>query len=339
MKIVIAPDSFKGNLSALEVANAMEKGVRRVIPHAKCIKVPMADGGEGTVRSLKDAVGGKFIRKNVCGPNGDTVKARYALLADNVTAVIEMAEASGLPLVEEKKRNPLKATTFGTGELIVDAINRGARKIIIGIGGSATNDGGVGMAQALGVSFYDKRSRKFTRPLGGGDLHRINMIKTDSMKVSLRGINIIIASDVDNPLCGKRGASEVFGPQKGASPAMVRKLDANLSHFARIIRRDLKVDVRNMKGAGASGGLGAGLVAFAGAKMRSGIDIVVKASDLKNRILGADLVITGEGRVDFQTAFEKHRQVLLKLQNAAKYLSLQSAVACPMMRGVCLYMG
>ncbi len=305
MNIVIAPDSFKGNLTAMQVATAIEKGIKRVLPKALCVKVPMADGGEGTVQSIIDALGGKFVYKKVSGPDGNSVRARYGLVADSLTAVIEMAEASGLPLVAEKNRNPLTATSYGTGELIIDAINRGARKIIIGIGGSATNDGGAGMAQALGVKFLDTRGREIRTPAAGGMLNRIAGINMDNIHPGVAKCRIIIACDVDNPLCGKRGAAQVFGPQKGASPAMVRRLDANLRHFAMLINKQLGIDIAKVKGAGAAGGLGGGLLAFAGAKLQSGVDIVMRATQLRSHMQAADLVITGEGRVDFQTAFGK----------------------------------
>ena len=305
MKIILAPDSFKGNLTSLQVAAALEKGVKRVLPKANCIKVPMADGGEGTVQSLVDATGGKFVRKKVTGPAGNQVSARYGLLADGETAVIEMAEASGLPLVTEKQKNPLKTTTYGTGELLLDAAKRGAKKIIIGIGGSATNDGGVGMAQALGVRFLDKRGKEIKEYGAGGMIDKIDRIDMKNLNPLIRKIKVIVACDVNNPLCGKNGASHVFGPQKGATPVMVKTLDANLKHLAKIIKTDLKIDIINQKGAGAAGGLGAGLVAFTKAKMKSGIDIVLEATHIYEYLKGADLVITGEGRVDFQTAFGK----------------------------------
>ncbi len=305
MKIVIAPDSFKGSLTSLQVAEAIEKGIRRVVPNARCIKVPMADGGEGTVQSLVDATGGKIIRKKVTGPAGKPVTARYGLLADGETAVIEMAEASGLPLVSGKQKNPLTTTTYGTGELMRDAMDRGATHIIIGIGGSATTDGGAGMAQALGVKFRDRRNVEIKQLGAGGMLDRIASIDMSERDKRLRKTRITIASDVNNPLCGKRGAANVFGPQKGATPAMVKVLDANLKHLGQLIKTELGKNVMTLKGAGAAGGLGAGLVAFCGAKMKSGIDIVVTATGLKQALKGADLVITGEGRVDFQTAFGK----------------------------------
>jgi len=305
MKIVLAPDSFKGNLTSLQVAAALEKGIRRVLPDAKCIKVPMADGGEGTVQSLVDATGGKFIRKKVTGPAGKPVTAHYGLLADGKTAVIEMAEASGLPYVNGREKNPMKTTTFGTGELILDAINKGANEIIIGIGGSATTDGGAGMAQALGVKFLDKKGIEIKASGAGGMLGKIDKIDISSIDPRIRKTKLIVASDVENLLCGKKGAAYVFGPQKGATPLMVKKLDANLKHFGNLIKRDLKINVMTLRGGGAAGGLGAGLVAFTGAKLKSGIDIVVNATGLSKHIKGADLVITGEGRVDFQTAFGK----------------------------------
>ncbi len=305
-KIVIAPDSFKENLTSLQVASAIEQGIRRVLPDAECVKVPMADGGEGTVQSLVDAVGGKFARKQVRGPLGQKpVKARYGLLADGESAVIEMAEASGLPLVAAGRRNPLKATSYGTGELILDAIGRGARHIIIGIGGSATVDGGAGMAQALGVRFRDENGRIIKGYAAGGMLNNIASIDTEQLDPRVRKTRIIIASDVDNPLVGRKGAAHVFGPQKGATAAMVKTLDSNLKHFGNVIKRDLGIRVNDMKGAGAAGGLGAGLVAFTNAKLQSGIDIIVKATGLEEYLEGADLAISGEGRVDFQTAFGK----------------------------------
>ncbi len=305
MKIIIAPDSFKENMTSLQVATAIEKGIHRVLPKAKCIKVPMADGGEGTVQSLVDATGGKFIRKKVTGPAKKPVSARYGMLSDGETAVIEMAEASGLHLVSGKTRNPSITTTFGTGQLMLDAINKGAKHIIIGIGGSATTDGGVGMAQALGVKFLGKTGREIKELGAGGMLNKIHQIDMSNIDSRIRKTKVTVACDVDNPLCGSRGAAAVFGPQKGATPAMVKTLDANLKHLGSLIKSDLKKNVMSIKGAGAAGGLGAGLMAFTGAKLKSGVDIVVDATGLKDVIKGADLVITGEGRVDFQTAFGK----------------------------------
>ncbi len=305
MKIIIAPDSFKENLTSLEVASCIEKGIKKVLPRARCISIPMADGGEGTVQSLVDATRGKIIKKRVTGPMGDKVTASYGILGDKNTAVIEMAEASGLPLVPRNKRNPLKTTTYGTGELIINALDKGATTVIIGIGGSATVDGGSGMAQALGVRFLSEDGRVITEYGSGGMLARIASIDMRALDPRIRKTKFIVASDVTNPLYGQKGAAYVFGPQKGATPAMVRTLDANLKHFGNVINRELKKDVRYMKGAGAAGGLGAGLAAFTKAKIKRGVDLVIEITGLEKHIKNADLVVTGEGRVDFQTAFGK----------------------------------
>jgi glycerate 2-kinase len=305
MKIVIATDSFKENMTSLEVATAIEKGILQVIPDATCIKVPMADGGEGTVQSLVDATSGRIVKKIVIGPLGESVEAHYGFFGDGRTAVIEMAEASGLPLVPKSKRDPLKTTTFGTGELILDAIESGATDIIIGIGGSSTNDCGSGMAQALGVRYLDKDGNELSGYACGGMLDQIAKIDVSGLDSRLRNIRFQVACDVDNPLCGERGASNVFGPQKGATPDMVKTLDSNLGHFADLIQSTLGIDVKQLPGAGAAGGLGAGLVAFCAATLKSGIDIVVEATGLEQALQGAHLAITGEGKVDFQTAFGK----------------------------------
>lgn len=318
MKIVIAPDSFKENLTSMQVATCIEKGIKKVLPKARCIKIPMADGGEGTVQSLVDATGGKIIRKQVAGPMGVKTSAAYGMLGDGKTAVIEMAEASGLPLVPKDKRNPLLATTYGTGELIMDALNKGAERIIIGLGGSATVDGGAGMAQAIGVRFLAKNGKLIKEHLGGGMLDRIHTIDVTGVDRRIKKTKFIIASDVTNPLCGKKGAAHVFGPQKGATPAMVQMLDRNLRHYADLVKKQLKKDVLNKQGAGAAGGLGAGLLAFTNAKMQRGVDLVVEITGLKKHIKGADIVITGEGRVDFQTAFGKTPAGVAKAARAYK---------------------
>jgi glycerate kinase len=305
MKIVIAPDSFKENLTSLQVATEIETGIRRVWPDAEVVKVPMGDGGEGTVQALIDATGGSFITCEALGPLGDKVQASYGLLGDGRTAVIEMAEASGLPLVPREKRNPLAASTFGTGQLIADALNRGVEEIIIGLGGSATNDGGAGMAQALGVQFLDADGGPITDPLGGGRLSEIAAVNTRWVNPALGRCRISVACDVTNPLVGEKGASRVYGPQKGATPVMVEQLDKNLSHYAGVIWRDLGINVASIPGAGAGGGMGAGLIAFTGATLKRGVELVVAATKLDQHMQGADLAITGEGRVDFQTAFGK----------------------------------
>jgi glycerate kinase len=305
MKIVIAPDSFKENLTSLEVASEIERGLRRVWPEAEYVKVPMADGGEGTVQSLVDATGGEIVKCEVTGPLGDRVLASYGLLGGGRTAVIEMAEASGLPLVPKDRRDPLRATTFGTGELVADALHRGVEEIIIGLGGSATNDCGAGLAQALGVRFLDSAGAPITDYLGGGRLGDVAAIDMRWVNPALSRVRVSVACDVTNPLCGENGASRVYGPQKGATPAMVEHLDKTLAHFAAVIKRDVGADVAERPGAGAGGGLGAGLMAFANATLKRGVELVVAATHLEKHMQGADLAITGEGRVDVQTAFGK----------------------------------
>jgi glycerate 2-kinase len=303
MKVIIAPDSFKESLSALEVANAIEKGFRDIFPEAEYVKIPMADGGEGTVQSLVDATGGRIVKTEVTGPLGDRVKAFFGVLGDGKTAVIEMAAASGLHLVPSEKRNPLVTTTRGTGELILSALNEGAEHIIIGIGGSATNDGGAGMIQALGGRLLDRHGQEIG--LGGGSLSELADIDLSGLDVRLKHVKIEVACDVDNPLTGPKGASAVFGPQKGATPEMVATLDKNLQHYADIIGRVLGKQVKDIPGAGAAGGLGAGLLAFLEAELKRGVEIVLETVKFHERIQDASLVITGEGRIDGQTIFGK----------------------------------
>ena len=303
MKIVIAPQGFKGNLSALQVARAIVSGIKRVLPDAVTTIKPMADGGEGTVPALVDATGGKIMTKEVTDPLGGRVTAHWGLLSDKVTGVIEMAAASGLPLVPPEKRNPLVTTTYGTGELILAALESGCRKLIIGIGGSATNDGGAGMAQALGAKLVDSKGTAL--PFGGAALANLERINVTTLDARLADCEVLIASDVTNPLCGAQGASAVYGPQKGATPQMVAQLDAALAHYADVIQRDLGVEVKNVPGAGAAGGLGAGLIAFLKAKVIPGIDVVIQASGLVESLKDADLVFTAEGKIDSQTAYGK----------------------------------
>ena len=303
MKIVVAPDSFKGSLTAIEVADGIEQGIKEVFPKAEVIKIPMADGGDGTVQCLVNATGGKILREKVIGPLGDEVLASYGILGDKKTAVIEMAEASGLTLVLENKRNPLITTTYGTGQLIKAALDQGCRKMIIGIGGSATNDGGAGMVQALGVKLLDREGKEIG--FGGGELKKISKIDTRHMDRRLSDTKILVASDVTNPLCGPKGASQIYGPQKGATPEMAEELDRSLAHFAEMIKKDLHKDVKDILGAGAAGGLGAGLMAFLNAELRPGIDIVIEVVKLEEVIKNADLVITGEGKIDSQTIYGK----------------------------------
>jgi len=303
MKIVIAPDSFKGSLTAIEVSNALEQGVKKVYPEARVVKIPMADGGEGTVQCLVNATQGVMHEKEVIGPLGEPVIASFGILGDQNTAVLEMASASGLPLVPPEKKNPLITTTFGTGQLIKEAMDHECSKMIIGIGGSATNDGGAGMVQALGARLLDKNKQEIG--YGGAQLARLNRIDISKMDARIKKINILVASDVQNPLCGPTGASRIYGPQKGATEVMIIILDHALSHFADIIKCDLDKDIRNIPGAGAAGGLGAGLMAFLDAELKPGIDIVINAVHLDEIIKNADLVITGEGEINGSTIYGK----------------------------------
>ncbi|KGN03122.1 glycerate kinase [Clostridium novyi A str. 4570] len=303
MKFVLAPDSFKESMTAKEAAEAMERGIKKAIPDAECIKVPMADGGEGTVQSLVDATDGEIIEVEVTGPDCNKVKAVYGILGDGKTAVIEMASASGIHLVKKEKRNPLYTTTYGTGELIKSALNKGVTNILIGIGGSATNDGGSGMLEALGAKFYDKYGDELA--FGGGALEKLEKIDLSNFDERLKDVNIEVACDVNNPLTGENGASYIFGPQKGATEEMVKHLDNSLKNYAKVIREQLGCDVENVPGAGAAGGLGAGLMAFLGADLRKGVELVIKYTKLEEKMQGADYVFTGEGSVDSQTVFGK----------------------------------
>jgi glycerate kinase len=287
----------------MEVATAIEKGFKEIMPEAEYIKLPMADGGEGTVQSLVDATGGSIVTVDVTGPLGQPVEGFYGLLGDGSTAVIEMAAASGLHLVEPSERNPLLTSTYGTGQLIKAALDEGVNHIIIGIGGSSTNDGGVGMAQALGAKLVNAQGVDL--PFGGGALAGLAEIDLSGLDPRLAKIQLEVACDVDNPLCGPKGASHVFGPQKGATPEMIEQLDKNLAHYAEVIRQTNGKDVINQAGAGAAGGLGAALLGLFDATLRPGISIVMDAVNLAEVVKDADLVITGEGRIDSQTIHGK----------------------------------
>lgn len=310
-KYVVAPDSFKESMTAKEVCNAMEKGIKKADPAAEVIKVPMADGGEGTVDSLVDATNGQRVTVEVTGPLGNKISSYYGILGNGTTAVIEMAKASGLEIVEKEKRNPTITTTFGTGELIRDALDHNVKEIIIGVGGSSTNDGGSGMAQALGAKLLDQNNHQI--PFGGGNLDKLDKIDISNLDSRLQDVKIILASDVTNPLIGKDGASRVFGPQKGATPEMVEKLENNLQHYAKIVKRDLNKEVALVSGAGAAGGLGAGLMAFTTCEMRRGVDLAIEVTKLEEKIRDADYVFTGEGGTDFQTKFGKTPYGVAKL--------------------------
>jgi glycerate kinase len=303
MKVLVAPDKFKGTLSALQAARAIERGVRAVRPDATVDLAPMADGGEGTVEALVAATEGTYREARVTGPLGDPIEARFGLLGDGRTAVIEMAAASGLVLIPSEKRDPMRATTRGTGELLLAAIEAGARRVILGIGGSATNDGGAGLGQALGFRLLDASGHELEP--GGGALGQLDRIDSTGRSRALEGVEIAVACDVDNPLCGPKGASAVYGPQKGATPEMIDELDRNLGHFAEIVERDLGRSIRDLPGAGAAGGLGGGLAAFASGRIEPGVTLVIRAVGLADRLRDADLCLTGEGAIDASSAFGK----------------------------------
>lgn len=302
MKIVIAPDSFKESLTAPEAAAAIANGFREIFPQADYCLLPLADGGEGTTAALVAATAGMVVPVMVTGPLGDPVQAFYGLSGDGRTAVVEMAAASGLALVPPHLRNPLVTTSFGTGELIRSALTAGVQRLVIGIGGSATNDGGSGMLQALGMELLDSDGEELG--YGGGELARLERIESGRLDQRLRTVAIEVACDVTNPLLGESGAASVYGPQKGATPEMVVVLDDNLARFARLVKRDLGKDVAMTPGAGAAGGMGAALLALGG-QLRPGIDIVMGAVKLEEALQGADLVVTGEGRLDGQTLHGK----------------------------------
>ncbi len=311
MKVVLAPNSFKGSLDAVGVAAAMKHGILTVAPDVVAVEVPMADGGEGTVTAVTRAMGGTIRSVWVTGPLGEQVQAQYGIIDGGTTAVMEMAAAAGLPLVPDGSRDPLITTTYGVGEMIADAVRQGTNRIVIGIGGSATNDGGAGMAQALGVALLDSDGRPLGR--GGEELLRLAHVSLDSMLPDVRGLEVLVACDVDNPLYGPRGASAVYGPQKGATPQKVEILDRALRCFAEVVERDLGMDVAAVPGAGAAGGLGAGLMVFLGARLVSGTDLVSDVVGLAGKIKGAALVITGEGKMDRQTLMGKVPQGVAKI--------------------------
>lgn len=309
---ILVPDSFKGTLSAIEVCNIMKSSIKNLYKEANIISVPVADGGEGTVDAFLYALGGE--KKSVWVSdafNEQKILAHYAMLKDNI-AVIEMAACAGLPLVKNRLE-PDKTTTFGVGELIIDAVNSGAKKIILGLGGSATNDGGCGMAAALGVKFKDEQDQKFIPT--GGTLSKIYKIDMNNIYPKIKDIEFISMCDVDNPLCGRLGASAVFAPQKGADEDMVKLLDEGLAHLAKIIKRDLHIEVKDIKGAGAAGGLGAGSIAFLQSKLTKGIDVVLDTINFDELVSKADIVFTGEGKFDSQSL---HGKVVMGVANRSQ---------------------
>ncbi|EPD6682905.1 glycerate kinase [Cronobacter sakazakii] len=302
-KIVIAPDSFKESLSAMDVAKAIEAGFREIYPQANYVCVPMADGGEGTVEAMVAATGGQIITTPVTAPLGNNVDGFFGLLGDGETAVVEMAAASGLHLVPTAQRDPRITTSYGTGELILAALERGVKAIIIGIGGSATNDGGAGMMQALGARFLDGEGRELAP--GGAALARLERLDLSALDPRLAQVSVTAACDVDNPLCGEKGASAVFGPQKGATPEMVSELDTALRRFGEQLEAAMGKAIISAPGAGAAGGMGAALLGMLNAELRPGIEIVIESLGLAQAVRDADLVITGEGRLDSQSIHGK----------------------------------
>lgn len=315
MKIVSAIDSFKGSMTSLEVSNAFEKGVKKVFNNVDFIKIPLADGGEGTVQALIDNLNGEFINLKVKDPLMREISSFYGISGDGKTAIIEMASASGLPLISEEERDPRKASTYGTGELIKDAIKRGCREFIIGIGGSATNDAGVGMLAALGYEFLDEKENILTP--NGENLININKINKNGVIKELQECKFLIACDVDNPFYGKNGAAYVYGKQKGATDEVIEELDNGLKNFSEVIIKEESIDISNISGAGAAGGLGGAFIAFLNSELNPGIDIIIEKINLEKSIIGSDYVITGEGRIDFQSAMGKTPTGVAKL--AKKY--------------------
>lgn len=301
--IVVAPDSFKESMSAKDVCIAMEKGIKKASSSIRCIKVPMADGGEGTMESLVNATNGKIYTSKCTGPLGEEVIARYGILGDGETGVVEMAESSGINLIKAEERNPLITTTYGTGELIKCCLDKNVKKLLLAIGGSATNDGGVGAISALGGRFLDKYGKELD--FGGGKLYKLSTIDLSNLDKRLKKIQIEVACDVTNPLYGKEGASFVFGKQKGADKEMMEFLDNNLKHYSEVTKNTIGKDFSMESGAGAAGGLGFGLMAFLNANLKKGIDLVIKYSKLEEYIKKCDIVFTGEGSIDFQTQYGK----------------------------------
>ncbi len=305
MKIILAIDSFKESMTSIEAANAFERGFRQIIKSASFERISISDGGEGFTESFIINHGGRIINVNSCDPLGRKIKSCYGLFDDGKKAVIEMAKASGLMLLSKKERNPLKTTSYGTGLLIKAAIKQGVKELIIGIGGSATNDGGIGMAQALGVRFYDTKGRLIKTPATGEDLLRIEGISITNRLSKINKVRISVACDVDNPMTGKNGSSVIYCPQKGATPEMVKTLDSGLKNLCCVVKRDLGKSIKNYPGAGAAGGLGGGLMAFLDATLKPGIEIMLETCEFDLLLKDADLVITGEGQIDAQTMRNK----------------------------------
>jgi len=330
MKFVLAPDSFKGSAAAEEICAALAAGIRRILPDAEIVSLPMADGGEGTVSALVSATKGRLLQHTVVDPLGQPITAQWGLLGDGETAVIEMAASSGLPLVAEAKRNPLKTTTYGTGQLILQAIAQGCRKILLGIGGSATCDAGTGMAQALGYKFYRQDGSEIVEYMNGELMGQVRTIDWTTRSPLLQGCQITAACDVDNVLLGPQGAVMVYAPQKGATAEQLPVLERNMERIIDVIEKDLNRSIRNIPGAGAAGGLGAGLLSFADAALKPGVQIVLAACRFAENIQGADYIITGEGQVDEQTVFGKTVSGIL---TAARPLAVPVIILAGAVRG------
>lgn len=331
MKIVLAPDSFKDSMTAAQVCGAMAAGIRRVLPQAELVSIPMADGGEGTVEALVSGRGGRLIETPVRGPLGEERMAFWGLLESaegTKTAVIEMAAAAGLPLVPEAKRNPLFTTTYGVGQLIVAALEQGCRDFIIGLGGSATNDGGAGMAQALGVRFFNDSGKEITTFMTGGSLAQAVRLDARGLHPAIRQSHFVAACDVRNPLLGRQGATAIYGPQKGADASAQEILERNLAHYIGLVEEAVGLTVRDRPGAGAAGGLGAAVLAWLAARLEPGIDIVIRYSGLAQAMAGADVVLTGEGRVDGSTVFGKTIAGILRVaaEHDIKVVALAGSV-------------
>ncbi|QOY34244.1 glycerate kinase [Anaerobacillus isosaccharinicus] len=316
MKVIVAPDSFKGSISSKDLCSAIALGIKNVFPDANVLEIPMADGGEGTMENLVYATDGKVHSIKANDPLGREIEASYGVLGDGQTAIIEMAQASGLPSLTEAERNPLITSSFGTGQLILDALDKGYRSFIIGLGGSATNDGGTGMLKALGVKFLNNKNEELEDNVAS--LKELSYIDLANIDDRIKASKFIVASDVSNPLCGKNGASHIFGPQKGATPEMVQLLDSSLNKYGEIIHQQLGINVLEIPGAGAAGGMGAALIAFFNAEVNSGIDITVNVTQLQELIKAADIVITGEGKFDSQTLSGKVIAGVSKVANREK---------------------
>lgn len=314
MKIIIAPQSFKGSLTAKEATKIISDCARNIFPESDLIGIPIADGGDGTLETIIDATNGKIMNSQVKGPDNSVVQASWGLFnseKNEKTGIIEMARASGLAMIDPKNLDPFNSTSFGTGELILDAVKNGAKKIILGIGGSATNDCGIGVAKAVGIKFLDSKNNEVGNNVS--NFSNIKKINLDKFNSQLNDIKFEVACDVTNKLCGKEGASYIYGPQKGASAEDVKILDENLLHIGNLIEKDLGVNVLDIKGGGAAGGLGAGMVAFFGAKLRPGVDIIFDTLSVEEKIKDADLIITGEGQFDISSTYNKAPAAIAKL--------------------------